>query len=388
MKTLILLLFCSLAYGQEVDIGITKKPLVKIKIGIADVALPDKFTQILISDLTLVDYFEPIKSTAGADLILTCTYTQTDKLTIEGKLYETQKGTMLLGKRFSGPASEYRKLIHSLTDSIITTVTGEKGIAQTKLVFEGAKQIFISDYDGANIVQLTKDPCLNLFPNWSPGGDRIVYTSYLYNFPQTFVYNIREGTRGRICGFPGLNTSASFSPDGRRVALTLSKDGNPEVYVINTDGSGLKRITNDKSIDSSPCWSPDGRKLAFVSNRGGSPQIYIVDSTGGGSPKRLTYTGSYNTNPCWSLKGDILVYNSLIGGIFQICTVDVNTGETIQITSLPGSCENPSFAPDGRHIAFSLTKGYNSALYIMDIFFREPHKLEMRGSNYTNPDWR
>lgn len=391
----ILLFQIASCFGQEVDIGITKQRLSKIKIGIngfnPEGELSSKLTNVLINDLILVDYFEPIKSTFGVDLILNCTYTTTGgDLTIEGKLYEAKKGTMFFGKRFSGPSNQYRKLVHTLVDNIVTTVTGEKGIAQTKLVFEGVvgkeKQIFVSDYDGANLLQITKEQCPNLLPNWSPDGNKIIYTSYLYGFPQSFIYDVKGGMRKKICGFPGLNTSASFSPDGRKVALTLSKDGNPEIYIIDIDSLELTRVTNDKGIDSSPTWSPDGKKIAFVSNRSGTPQIYIMDIRGG-IPKRLTYSGSYNTNPSWSPKGNLIAYNSIVGGRFQIFTIDVNTGDTVQVTNLDGSCENPSFAPDGRHIVFSLTKGYNSSLYIMDIFFMEPHRLEIKGVNPTNPDW-
>ena len=386
--------------AQEVDIGITRQHLSPIKIQVgnfvpeakSDPRLAADLINILKNDFTLVDYLEPVTNSSAAQLKLNCAYklSGNNQLTIEGKLYETTKGRMILGKRFSGTAGQRRKLIHSLTDSIITTVTGEKGIAATRLTFEhfasGNKQIFISDFDGAALFQLTKDPCPNLFPHWSPPKDKIVYTSYLYHFPQTFIYNISEGTRRRICGYPGLNTSASFSPNGRQVALTLSKDGNPEIYTINTDGTGLTRITKSRSVDTAPCWSPDGKKIAFVSNRNGSPQIYIISSRGG-SARRLTYEGSYNTNPNWSPKGDLIVYNSSQGGVFQILTTDVNTGQTTQITHGSASCENPSFAADGRHIVFSRTKGYNSALCLMDIFFREPHILPMPRGDHTNPDW-
>lgn len=385
--------------AQEVDIGIIKQYVKKLNIAISeftpqgksDQNLANKLQQALNSDLKLVDYFNPVTATTGSDLILRCSYAlEGANLAIECKLYEGKKGQMLLGKKFSGTTDQYKKLIHSITDSIITTATGEKGIAQTKLTFEGTvnglKQIFISDFDGGNFTQITKDACLNLLPTLSPDGNKILYTSYLYNLPQTFIYDLKSGIRNKICGYPGLNTSANFSPDGNKIALTLSKDGNPEIYTINIDGSGLTRITNDKSVDTAPCWSPDGKKIAFVSNRSGTPQIYIVDASGG-TPKRFTYTNNYNTNPNWSPKGDLIVYNSLVGGSFQIYIIDVNGGDPIPIPVNAGSCENPSFAPDGRHIVFSLKEGYNYSLCLMDIFFREPHKLGTKGVNYTSPDW-
>lgn len=373
----------SIAHGQEVTIGITKHGLAKIKIAV-DSNLSHELTEVLISGLNLCDYFEPLKTNDSAEFLLQCR--QTGQLTIEGKLYETTKNQAILAKRFSGTPDQGRKLVHALIDSIVNTLTGEKGIAQTKLAFEHKGQIYISDYDGANKRPVVKDQCLNLFPNWSAAADELVYTSYLYGYPQTFIYNLKKGKRNRICGYPGLNTSAAFSPNGKKIALTLSKDGNPEIYTIDIDGTDLRRITRDPSVDTSPCWSPDGTRIAFVSNRTGSPQIYIINSRGG-TAKRITYSGSYNTNPSWSSKGNIIVYNSIRNGIFQICIVDVNSGEITQITSGMNNHENPSFAPDGRHIVFSLAKGYNKKLYIMDIYYKEPHELNLKGGNAANPDW-
>lgn len=389
----------STAYCEEVTIGVSKLKLGKIATvvnnftatGQSDSDLASKLTKTIKLDMTLLDYFMPVENSSEATLIFKGTYSLSgEKLSIEGMLYEAKKGKMVFGKRISGTKTNYRKLIHTLMNDIITSVIGEKEVAETRLTFEGSvngrKQIFVSDFDGGNIVQLTKDPCPNLFPALSPSGNMIVYTSYFYNFPQTFVYNLSAGTRTKIVGYPGLNTSASFSPDGRKIALTLSKDGNPEIYITNTDGSGLTRVTNDKSVDTAPCWSPDGKKIAFVSNRSGSPQVYVI-STGGGTPKRITYSGSYNTNPSWSPNGDLIAYNTLMGSDFQICTIDVQSGETQQITNSPYSCESPSFAPDGRHIVFSSIKGYNGVLSIVDIYFREIHNLEVKTMSFTNPDW-
>lgn len=386
-------------YGQEVSFDITKRRLTKIKLAIkefqatgqSDINLSEKLLETITADLTLVDYFQPLRQPADAELVLHSSYNLIgNKLTLEGKLYEATKGQIILAKRFSGNKDQYRKLIHALTDSITTTVTGEPGIAQTRLAFEKVKeknkQILISDFDGAGQKQVTRDKCPNLFPNWSPSGNILVYTSYIYGYPQTFTYNLNKGERKRVCGYPGLNTSAAFSPNGKMIALTLSKDGNPEIYVINSDGSGLKRITNDRAVDTSPTWAPDGQQLAFVSDRNGRPQIYIVDINRK-NPKRVTFQGAYNTNPCWSPRGDLIVYNSYQGGSFQIQLLDLKSGEVTPVSSGHGSYESPSFAPDGRHIVCSVTKGHQSALYLMDIYYKEPHLLNTGAGNCSNPDW-
>jgi len=372
-------LLVSAGYAQGVNLNITKQGLTKIKIAV-DSNLSSGLEKILIQDLELSDYFQPVPT--GEEFLLRCR--QTGSLTIEGRLYNAKSKQMLLGKRFSGAQNQGPKLVHALADSIIKRMTGEKGIAQAKLAFEYKGRIYISDYNGANPKAVIKDRCLNLFPNWSPNGDKLVYTSYLYGYPQVFIYNLKTGKRRRICGYPGLNTSAAFSPDGKYLAVTLSKDGNPDIYIIDVNKRHMRRITKNRSVDTSACFSPKGKYLAFVSNRSGSPQIYIVNSLGG-ITKRLTYKGAYNTNPSWSPKGNFIAYNSIINGQFQICAINIDTGNKIQITKGKGNHENPCFALDGRHIVFSLSKGYNTSIYIIDMFYKNPHRLTMQKGVFRHP---
>ena len=144
-------------FSQEVTFDITKRRLTKIKIGVnefkalgqQDSKLAQQLKDILVTDLIYVDYFFPMSKPGmdvGPELIVKSSYNLSgNKLVIEGRVYETSKGQMILGKKFSGTKKQSRQLIHALADKIVTTITGEPGIAQTRLAFEkvvnGEKQI-------------------------------------------------------------------------------------------------------------------------------------------------------------------------------------------------------------------------------------------------------
>ena len=83
------------------------------------------------------------------------------------------------------------------------------------------RQIFISDIDGSNQVQLTFDDTDNMSPK--------------------------------------------ISPDGKQIAYLSNRDGNQEVYVMNIDGSGQTRITSNRVEEWDPAWSVDGAHVFFSS---------------------------------------------------------------------------------------------------------------------------
>ena len=49
-----------------------------------------------------------------------------------------------------------------------------------------------------------------------------------------------------------------WSPDGRQIAFVSDRDGHQQIYLMNTDGSALVRLTHSSEQDYAPAWSPDG----------------------------------------------------------------------------------------------------------------------------------
>lgn len=306
-----------------------------------------------------------------------------DNLTVELKLYDTFQAKMLVGRRYIGRKANARIIAHKFANEAMEAMTGERGIFDTKLLFvsnmSGNKEIYLTDYDGYNLRQITRNNSINLSPGWSPDGKKILYTSYKEGQPYLYMLELATGREIRLSNQPGINIGARWSPSGKKIALTLSKDGNPELYILELDGMRLKRLTNNWAIDVSPSWSLDGKRLAFVSDIGGNPHIYMINSDGTGLA-RLTYEGKYNASPAWSPKGDKIAFARMSGGHFDIWVMNTDGTGQSQLTADSGDNEDPSWSPDGRFIAFTSTRGDGVArIYIMQKS-GEDQKLITRGN--------
>lgn len=330
----------------------------------------------------------------GADfLIRGALIAEEENLTVELKLFDAVQAKMLAGRRYTGKKTNVRTIAHKFANEMIEAVTGEKGIFDTRILFvsnsSGSKEIYLADYDGYNLRQVTRNGSINISPQWSPDGARVLYTSYKEGQPYLYTLELATGKETRLSNHPGINIGARWSPSGKEIALTLSKDGNPELYILELDGMRFKRLTNNWAIDVSPSWSPDGKRLVFVSDMGGNPHIYMINSDGTGIT-RLTYDGKYNAAPAWSPKGDKIAFARQSEGRFDIWVMNTDGTGQIKLTSNSGDNENPSWSPDGRYIAFSSTRDGNSNIYIMQNNGEGQKRLQMNNpakGKQTAPAW-
>jgi len=314
-----------------------------------------------------------------------------NRLYLEADVMNPQTGLRVWGKRYRGNTELSREIAHRFSDEVVKNVTSYMGIANSKIAFIGksgnSKELYMMDYDGENLVQLTHDNSITLSPSWSPDTTQIAFVSYRDGYPGIFVINTGTRKIRKIASFKGLNSAPSWSPDGRWIAAMLSKDGDEELYLLDPSGQGEpKRITFSRGIDTSPVWSPDGKQIAFVSSRSGGPQIYVMDADGS-NVRRLTFQGGYNTCPSWSPRGDLVAYASQNGGGFNIYVVSINGQNPVQVSLGGESNEDPSWSPDGNHIIYSSGRGNSAQLYTFSLNGNGQKHLTKFPFGCSQPNW-
>ena len=374
--------------------------------------LSSTLQEIMSNDLDLSGYFTPMDkgafleeknssltregirfkdwSVIGTELLLKGGYSCIGRsLEVEIRLYDVFWGRQVMRKRFLGKIGAHRALMHRLGNEIIFLLTGRKGMFLSKLAFVGTatgdKEIYVSDYDGHNVQQITSDKSIALFPRWSPSGDKIVFNSYKDGGAMLYLRDMGSGEVRRISARKGLNIGASWAPDRKRIALTLSHGGNPDIYIIDFNGKIIDHPTDHWGIDVSPSFSTDGNKIVFVSNRSGSPQIYVQDLIQGRG-ERLTFEGKYNTSPVWSSLNQI-AFSGMNNGHFDIYTIDADGGNLRSLTENQGNNEDPCWSLDGKYIVFSSNREGGYHLYIMNSNGQNQRRITFLNGEQTSPSW-
>ena len=304
------------------------------------------------------------------------------------------------GKEYSGSAANPRLYAHTVADEIHQSQRALRGVARTKLTFNSdrdgermtgtiedrsVKEVYIADYDGENQRRVTVGKSLNITPTWSPDGRSIAYSSYRRGQPNIFISNIYQGTLEELTKTAGNNFTPSWSPDGTRLCFASTRDGNIELYVVNRDGSNIRRLTNHSASDITPTWAPSGTQIAFTSDRTGTPQIYIVGADGLGL-QRLT-SEPYADRATWSpAPFNEVAYTARTGPGNDVKVISLATRDVRQLTFGEGTNESPSWAPNGRHLAFTSTRSGKTQIFTIARDGKDLKQITRTGNNYQ-PDW-
>lgn len=386
----VLLLAHGQAAGQSTGIIVRKGPAErpKLAVGTFTGGSGGEFARIVRNDLSIAGWFE-MTSPAAADYVLAGSADGTTAANAAGRIFVGQGSREIFGRAYRG--GDLRVLAHAFSDDVVRELTGQTGIASTRIAFVSNrtrhKELYLMDYDGANVRQLTQDRSIGLAPAWAPNGRHLFYTSFRGGWPDLYMIDIAGGRRRRVAAFPGLNSGASVSPDGQWIALTLSMDGNPELYLLPVAGGAPRRLTRTpRAGEASPAWSPDGRRIAFVSDMAGTPQIYVIPAEGG-TPERLTGSGSENVEPDWSRASGLLAYATRRGGRYQIATMNPDTRKTTLISPPDADYNDPSWAPNGVHLVCGRSVRYASQLAILDTRGSRPVNVTQDLGDCYSPAW-
>jgi TolB protein len=323
---------------------------------------------------------------------------------VDLQLHDVVYATVTDRGRFVVPRPDhpgFRMAVHRISDAVVEWTFGEPGMAASRIAFpmtrdDGqTKELYVIDSDGENLRRITNHESLIVSPAWSPDGSRIAFTSYKDGPALIYERDLATGAEHAIdVDREGMLLTPAYHPNGDVLAFNIQGGSRSGLFTYDVRRNCcLRNITEGRRIDISPSYSPDGRRLAFNSNRYGDavPQIFVMSADGGDaeliSPYRYGQQGYY-TSPDWSPQGDLVAFHGRIEryGMYQILVARMDErGRLLQLTS-EGNNEDPSWAPDGRHLVFRGDRSWGRGLFVVDTGTGAIRVLAS-GVDVSVPDW-
>ena len=244
----------------------------------------------------------------------------------------------------------------------------------TKIAFEsdrdGEWKIFVMNADGSDPIALG----VGRFPAWSPDGTKIIFEvpkarAWLFD---AFIMDSDGSGRRKLVDLPNLEATYPFSwsPDGTKVMVIGSThdDAHNKIFVLDADGSDLIDITKDLTPAKGfrfiflEAWSPDGTKIAFSTlvKDGGADgdlnrDIFAVN-VDGANPINLTNHPAWDWGAAWSPDGSKIIFESDRDGGRDIFIMDADGSNALNLTNHPAEDIEPRWMSfDGRNQSTYLT---------------------------------
>jgi TolB protein len=251
-------------------------------------------------------------------------------------------------------------------------------------------EIYTMAANGDDIVRITDDPAVDLYPRWSGSGSEIAFMSNRDSGTESmdlYVIDLdtqavrRLTTTGGVFGhdwspddgtlvyahetstglavrtmraggtddrFVVEGSWPSFSPDGSQILFTQGEffDESQSLAIVDIETGSLTTVPLALDNASESTWSPTGDRIAFMSNPNGyegavqdwDEEIYIAALDGTGVVRVSNRPGNDHWPPSWSADGRCLAWqgddpDSPDNFASDIIVAAVDGGESINVTA-------------------------------------------------------
>jgi TolB protein len=324
---------------------------------------------------------------------------QDDQILLFGNFYNlgqsTAQSAQIIANRYYGALNNdgARKVAREFAADILKQL-GIATLSGTRIYFvsdrTGNKEIWAMDYDGSNQKQLTRYGTITGYPAVSADGKLFAFMTYAGGNPQIRIHTTDTSRRQTFLNpVSSVVATPEFTPDGKSMLFAASVDGWTQLMMAGIDGSGMRRISNSHFIEVSPRANPKtGSDLLFISGRSGHQQLWRMNLDGTDREMLTSGVGDV-ANPAWSPDGHHIAFCWTRGyepGNFNIFIMDIADKVPVQLTTNSGRNENPWWAPDGVHLVFSSMRGRVTQIYTMLADGTNVRQLTTQGNN-LQPVW-
>ncbi len=273
-------------------------------------------------------------------------------------------------------------------EDVNSQYSASSGYSMQKLVFksnrDGNENIYSINIDGSEWQRLTDYRGADLYPEASPDGEKIAYTSDIKGIWQIVIMDWNGQNKKQVTHNSFRSAYPSWSYDMEYIYFEAFIDGDWELYRINSDGTGQKRLThNSGGHDWHPSGHPFDTKIIFESGMPGHDDIYIMNHDGS-KVSRIFNTHERRRTPDLSSDSTKLTYTKYLGNNSEVYYADIRDQNEIRITYNGDWDGHPMFSPDGKLIVYEESSGGKDDLIIFNI--RTGEKINITNTGHKDSD--
>jgi len=208
--------------------------------------------------------------------------------------------------------------------------------------------------DGTGFRRLTtEDNIQHFYPSLSPDGQSVLYAAFREaNVYEIYKLDLNDSTVDRLTNKLGIATSPEFSPDGQRIVFTRNNPRTDQYQILLMDQNGDHLINIPQTLGWDTTWSPDGKRILFASDRDGLIQLFTVNLNGR-QLFRVTNLPAIRGRSDWSPDGQFIVTYSGAAWNREVYIMNADGSNVRQLTPSGGNSQGPSFSPDGKWVTFT-----------------------------------
>lgn len=242
-----------------------------------------------------------------------------------------------------------------------TEIPSSSGVLAYAAMVGGQWDIYTTDIETGESVQLTTTPSDDVAPAWSPDGSRIAYVSGQSGSSQVWVMDRDGGNQRQVMLWTGPGTVyyVAWLPDSSQLIVTVADNA-----------AGVARLVSQPLDGSAPFeyvepWSglasfSEGGDMAYTVRSDGQTDIVLDD----GARRPITATDVSEDIPSINRDGTAIVYQVGSPGGRYLEIHDVTTDSTRQLVPI-GDDSDPVWSPNGDRIAFVTEDGASAEIWLV-----------------------
>ena len=220
----------------------------------------------------------------------------------------------------------------------------------------------------------------------SPDGKKIAFDL----LGHIYIMSVNGGKAEAITNGTSWNMFPRYSPDGNKIMFTSDRSGSDDLWLYNLKSKEISNISKMELPVHQGTWSTDGRHVIGTAlNMKVRHPVYMFNMFGekqdiipAGARTPVTHFEMHPKNGLiYFAQGDGSLYKS--GD--RIKTYNMKNGNIEVYIDRPGGASNPKLSPDGKQLAYTHRDDRQTVLIVHDLETRE-EKVVNRKLDYDRQD--